>query len=108
MVKSGRWHRYNRPIRRLDDVMIFYFYNHCNHAMIVIKFCCLHFYFQSEWLEGNQLMRQQIFVLPKVEQAPGLGSVGVCASPEAKGLIMDMLVWNPEKRKTSEQVELKL
>ena len=59
---------------------------------------------QSEWLEGNQLMRQQIFVLPKVEQAPGLSSVGVEASPDAKGLIMDMLVWNPDKRKTAEQV----
>ena len=61
-------------------------------------------YLQSEWLEGNQLMRQQIFVLPKVEQAPGLSSVGVEASPDAKGLIMDMLVWNPDKRKTAEQV----
>jgi len=49
-------------------------------------------------------MRQQIFVLPKVEQAPGLSSVGVEASPDAKGLIMDMLVWNPDKRKTAEQV----
>ncbi|WAR23954.1 CDKF4-like protein [Mya arenaria] len=58
---------------------------------------------KSEWQEGTQALRQAMFNLPKVDVGRGLGDQGNGVSPNAKGLIMDMLVWNPGKRKTADK-----
>ncbi|KAH3775635.1 hypothetical protein DPMN_177041 [Dreissena polymorpha] len=58
---------------------------------------------KGEWQEGSQALRQAMFNLPKVEVGRGLGEAGAKVGADAKGLIMDLVVWNPSKRKTADQ-----
>lgn len=55
------------------------------------------------------MLRRSIdYSLPKDNKGTGLEEGGIKASPEAKGMISDMLTWAPEKRASAEQVHLKI
>lgn len=66
----------------------------------------MRFCFQREWPDGAMLRHSIGYSLPTSVTGKGLTAAGLDASSEAKGLIMELLTWSPEKRLSADLVNL--
>jgi len=65
----------------------------------------VHSVFQSEWPEGQRLAAAMNFRWPQMVPTP-LKQVIPSAGPDGLQLMRDMMLWDPEKRPSAQQVGL--